>query len=109
LSIRLHGVVFISARVHFYVEDGIPQSVQRRAGRPGFKYRQEEEIFSSKAHRPVLGSTQSRIEGVPEALTPGVKRLWSEVDHSTASSAEVKNGGVIPPFLHVFKASCLNN
>jgi hypothetical protein len=30
-------------------------------------------------------------------ISPGVKRLCREADHSPPSSVEVKNGGVIPP------------
>jgi hypothetical protein len=32
---------------------------------------------------------------------PGVKRLGSEADYSPRSSAEVKNGGTLPPLPHV--------
>jgi hypothetical protein len=32
---------------------------------------------------------------------PGGRRPMREVDHSAPSSAEVKNGGVIPLFLHM--------
>jgi hypothetical protein len=40
---------------------------------------------------PALGSTQPPIHWVPGALTPGVKWLGCEADHSSPSSAEVKN------------------
>jgi hypothetical protein len=40
---------------------------------------------------------------VPRALSPEVKRPGCEADHSPPSSAEVKNGGTIPP-LHVLMA-----
>jgi hypothetical protein len=39
---------------------------------------------------------------VPGTLYPGVKRPAREADHSPPSSAEVKNGGAIPPLPHVF-------
>jgi hypothetical protein len=34
------------------------------------------------------------------ASSPEVKRPGSDADHSSPSSAEVKNGGAIPPLLH---------
>jgi hypothetical protein len=34
-------------------------------------------------------------------LPPGVKRQGHEADHSSPSSAEVKNGGAIPPLPHM--------
>jgi hypothetical protein len=49
----------------------------------------------SKASRPALGPTQPRI--LPGALSPDVKRPGYEADHSSPSSAEVKNGGATPP------------
>jgi hypothetical protein len=36
---------------------------------------------------------------VPGTLSPGLKRQGREADHSLASSAEIKNGGAIPPLL----------
>jgi hypothetical protein len=35
--------------------------------------------------------------------------LGGKADLSPPSSAQVKNGGAIPPFLHVFMAYCLIN
>jgi hypothetical protein len=35
-----------------------------------------------------------------EGSFPGLKRLGREADHSPLSSAEVKNGGTIPPLAH---------
>jgi hypothetical protein len=49
--------------------------------------------------RLALGPTQPPIQWVS-----GVKQLGGEVDHSPPSSAEVKNGGSIPPLPHVFMA-----
>jgi hypothetical protein len=42
------------------------------------------------ASRPALGPTQPPIRWVPGALSLGVKRPGREVDHSSPSSAEVK-------------------
>jgi len=40
---------------------------------------------------PALVPTQPPIQWVPGSISPGVKRLGSESDHSLSSSAEVKN------------------
>jgi hypothetical protein len=47
----------------------------------------------SIAFRPFLGSTQPSNRWVP-----GVKLPRREADHSPATSAEVNNGGTVPPF-----------
>jgi hypothetical protein len=39
---------------------------------------------------------------VPGAVSVGVKREGLEAEHSPPSSAEVRNGGAIPPLLHTF-------
>jgi hypothetical protein len=44
-----------------------------------------------------------------EAVPPGVKRQGREADHSPPSSAQVKNGGAIPPLPLAFMAWCLIN
>jgi hypothetical protein len=46
---------------------------------------------------PTLGPTKPPIQWVAEALSAEVKRLGREADKSLPSSAEVKNGGAIPP------------
>jgi hypothetical protein len=46
-------------------------------------------LFSTSS-RQVLGPTQSPIQWVPGALSPGVKRPGRETDHSLPTSAEVK-------------------
>jgi hypothetical protein len=55
----------------------------------------------SMASRPTLGPTHLPIQSVLEAISPGLKRLGREADNSPPSSAEVKNGGIIPPLPHV--------
>jgi hypothetical protein len=47
-----------------------------------------------------LGPTQPRIQLVPGAVFPKVNRPGRDPDHSPVSSAEVKNGGAIPPLSH---------
>jgi hypothetical protein len=68
-----------------------------RVERLGFECRQGEDNFFSKMSRSTLGPTQSPIQWIPGALFPGVKRRRRETDHSTVSSADVKNGGVMSP------------
>jgi hypothetical protein len=52
------------------------------------------------ASRPVLKPTQPHIQWEPWALSQGVKRPGSEADQSSASSAEIKNGGAMTPLPH---------
>jgi hypothetical protein len=81
-----------------------------RAGQPRFDSRQEQESFLYfTASRPALGPIQSPIQWVPAAIFSGLKRTRREVDHSSPSSAEVNNGGAIPPLPYVFMARCLIN
>jgi hypothetical protein len=56
----------------------------------------------STASTPALGPTQSPIQWVPGALSPGVKRPEVKDGHSPLPSAEVKNGGAVPPRPHMF-------
>jgi hypothetical protein len=44
-----------------------------------------------------VGPTQIPIEWVLDALSPGVYWPGQEANYSPPSSAEVKNGGAIPP------------
>jgi hypothetical protein len=56
-----------------------------------FDSRRGLEIFLfTTASRTALGPTQPPIQGVPGALSLGVKRPGREADHSPPSSAEVK-------------------
>jgi hypothetical protein len=79
------------------------------AGRLGLDSRQGQGIFIlATASRPALDSTQSPIQWVLGALSPGVKRPLLEANHSSRSSAEVKNAWSytsIHP--NVFMAWCL--
>jgi hypothetical protein len=45
--------------------------------------------------RLALGPTQPPFKWVPGALSSGVKRQRHDADHSSPSSAEVRNGGAI--------------
>jgi hypothetical protein len=53
-------------------------------------------LFSIKS-RPVLGHSQPPTNWVPGAVFPGVQRHDGEADHSPPPSAEVENGGDLPP------------
>jgi hypothetical protein len=57
------------------------------------------EVFFCRgtASRPALGFTQPAIEWIQQPLSPGLKRLERETDHSCPSSAVVKNVGAVPP------------
>jgi hypothetical protein len=47
-------------------------------------------FYKISAHFAGLGSTQSPIQLVPRAISPGVKRPERQADHSPPASAEVK-------------------
>jgi hypothetical protein len=66
-----------------------------RAGWPGFHSWQGPVDFSlPHSLHTDSGAHPSSYAG---ALFPGVKRPGREADHSPPSSAEVKNGGAVPP------------
>jgi hypothetical protein len=48
-----------------------------------------------------MGPIQPPMHWITGSLSPEVKRPGLEADHSPLSSAEVKNGGVIPPLFHM--------
>jgi hypothetical protein len=56
----------------------------------------------STASKLALRPTQFPIQWVLGAPSLGVKWQGHEADHSPPSSAEVKNGGALPPFPHIF-------
>jgi hypothetical protein len=59
---------------------------------------QGQEIFIyGTVSRLAAGPIQPLIQWMAGALSPGVKQLGHEGDHLPPSSAEVKNGGAIPP------------
>jgi hypothetical protein len=63
----------------------------------GFDSRQCKSFLFATASRPALWPTRPLIQCVPVAPSQRVKRPGREVDHSSPSSAEVKNDGAIPP------------
>jgi hypothetical protein len=72
-------------------------------GRPGFDSRQRQQIAHfSTSSRPALGSTQPPIQWVPGDISPDLKRLERDADHSPPSSAEVKKTWIYtstPPYV----------
>jgi hypothetical protein len=54
----------------------------------------------SRASRPPLWPTQPIINGT--GGSSGVRQPGREAEHSPPTSAEVKNGGSIPPLPNVF-------
>jgi hypothetical protein len=66
-------------------------------GGPGSITGRGKNFFFSIASIPGLAPTQPPIQWVPEDLSSGVKRSGREANRSPPSSAEVKNGGAIPP------------
>jgi hypothetical protein len=49
-----------------------------------------------------MRSTQHPIKWLPGAISPGVKWPGREADQSRPSSAEVMNGGAIPPLPYMY-------
>jgi hypothetical protein len=68
-----------------------------RAERPEFDSRQGQQIFLfSIASKEALGPNQPPIKWVP-----GLKRQGRKANHPSPYSAQVKNGGAIPPLLRM--------
>jgi hypothetical protein len=63
--------------------------------------RKDKSFLCSAESRLTLGPTQPTIQWVPGAVSLGVEQLECEAGHSPPSTAEVKNGGAIPPLLHM--------
>jgi hypothetical protein len=74
-----------------------------QAGRPGFNSWQGDETFLfATTTRPALGPTQTPIQWVLGAPSPGVKWIGCETDHSPPYSVEVKNEWSYTSTPHVF-------
>jgi hypothetical protein len=71
----------------------IAQSVWQQVSIPGRGKR----FLPSPVSRLALGPTRPHIQWVQGPLSPGAKRPGREANRSPPSSAEVKNGGAIPP------------
>jgi hypothetical protein len=71
-----------------------------RVGRPRFHSRAGQEIFLySTASRLALRHTQPPIQRAPVALSSEVKQPGRDADHSSSTTAEVKNGETIVAYL----------
>jgi hypothetical protein len=63
-----------------------------------FDSQQRQDMFLYfRAFKPALMIIQPHIQWVPRALAPRIKRPGREDEHSTSTSAEVKNNGL---YLH---------
>jgi hypothetical protein len=68
------------------------------AGQLGFNFQQGQEIFLfSTVYRSALGPAQPPIRWILGTLSLGVKLPGHKADHLHPFSAEVKNGGAVPP------------
>jgi hypothetical protein len=67
---------------------------------PEFDTWQGKDIILFAASILALWLMQPPIQQAPGTLSLGVKRPWHEAGHSPLSTAEVKNGGTIPPLTH---------
>jgi hypothetical protein len=55
-----------------------------------------------------LGPAQPPVQWIPLTVSFGLKWQGCEADHSLPSSAEVKNGGALPPLPHPHDGMVLN-
>jgi hypothetical protein len=90
------GLFFLT---YYYLRSRCSDGLQ--TGRPGFDSRHGKIFLVSTASRPVLGPIHPPAQWVSGTTSPGVKRPGREADHSPPFSAEVKNGGAIPPLPHM--------
>jgi hypothetical protein len=72
-----------------------------------FDFRQSKIFLFPTISRPAVRPTQPPIHMGTADDFPGEKQSGREADHSPPSSAEVKNGGAIPPVPHM--TECLIN
>jgi hypothetical protein len=78
-------------------------------GWPEFSSQQENFLLAARS-RLALGPTQPLIQWVPGALSPGIKWIQHETDHSPPANAEVKNEWSYSSSQpHIFMVWCLIN
>jgi hypothetical protein len=65
-------------------------------------------FFFTPQHPDRLWSPRSLLSNGMGALSQGIKQPKREADHSAPSSADVKNGGAIPPLTHMSSGMVLN-
>jgi hypothetical protein len=68
-----------------------------KGGGAGVRFPVAARILLFITSRPALVPTRSPTKRILAAVSLGVKGQGREADHSLPSSAEVKNGGAIPP------------
>jgi hypothetical protein len=69
---------------------------------PGFQFPEDQGIFLySTPPRSALEPTQLPTELTSMVISPGLKRMDREADHSPPSSGEANNCGAIPPLVHM--------
>jgi hypothetical protein len=69
-----------------------------RAGRSGFDFRQERDMYLfSATSTPALWLTQPPTQWIQGNISTGVKRQEREADHSPPSSTDVNKVGAIVP------------
>jgi hypothetical protein len=64
---------------------------------PGFDSRQRQDLSLLHSMQASFGAEPASYPTGTVGVSPGVKRQGCEADHSSPSSAEVKNGRAIPP------------
>jgi hypothetical protein len=95
--VNLIAVTTLVEKQHLSEQTSRLYSDRLRVERPGLDSRQSNIFLFSTASGPTLGPTQTHIKWVQGAILLEVKQVGREADHSPPSSAEVKNGGAIPP------------
>jgi hypothetical protein len=107
-----YTIAFSYVALHVSATQVSHYSNKLQTGWPGLNSWKGQEIFLySLASRLALGPTQPPIQWVFRTLSPGVRRPEGEDDHSSSLSAQVKNGGAMPPLPHISlrcSASLLN-
>jgi hypothetical protein len=81
---------YIYIYIYIYIRVGIATGYRLDSRKVGV-WRGGKIFLHSMSSRLALGPTQPPIEWVLRTLSPGVKRLGREADHSPPTSAEVKN------------------
>lgn len=82
-------------------------SYRLQDARSGIDSRHRKVLLISTVLRLILGPKNSLICGVSGVISPRITRQERKAGHSAQSSAEVTNGGVIPPFPYTLTSLCL--
>jgi hypothetical protein len=74
-----------------------------------FEYRYEQNL-SPRSRKRLWGALKTPIQWIPGAITPGIKRLEHEAEHSPPTSVEVKKkrGSMHPlPYTSLWRSAYL--